>query len=121
MLDRQSGAPRRGDGVYARRVTFERGSKARRGLLPLALGRAPEPQREKPLIDRNRRLAEQLRQAARCRTAVELHLPQPVARLKVADRPPCVLAGFGKNMRDAKPVEPHFDGTVQTSQGDPSV
>jgi len=32
-----------------------------------------------------------------------------------------VLAGFGKNMRDAKPVEPHFDGTVQTSQGDPSV
>jgi hypothetical protein len=24
-------------------------------------------------------------------------------------------------MRDAKPVEPHFDGTVQTSQGDPSV
>ena len=89
--------------------------------IPLPLGGKPEAEGQKSLIDRNGRLTQQLREPAGGGPAIQLHLPEAVARLQIADRPPGVPFGSGKDMRHGEPVEPHFDRPEQTRKGDASV
>ena len=121
VLERQSGASAFHRGIHARGIALEYGSKVRRCSLPLAFRRESKTECEKALIDRKRGLAQQLRQPAGRRPPVQLHLPETVARLQVADRPPCVAIGSGKDMRNGESVEPHLDRLTQTSKGDSSV
>ena len=92
MLERQLAARHRHRGVDAAPRNF-RTLFGRRGVraLPLAFGGKPEAQGQKSLIDRDGRLAQQLRQPPRCGPAIQLHLPEAVAPLQISDRSPCVL------------------------------
>ena len=121
VLERQSGATAFHRGIHARRIALEHRSKLGRGSLPLAFGGEAKTEREKTLIDRKRGLSQELRQPAGRRTPIQLHLPEAVPRLQIADRPPCVRVGSGKDMRNGEPVEPHLDRLTQTSEGDSSV
>ncbi len=121
VLEGQCGADSCYRSVHACRVALERRSKIRRSSFPLTLCGKSKTECEKALIDRQRRLAKQLGEPARRRPTIELHLPEPVPRLQIADSPPRVLIGSGKDMRDSEGIEPYLDGPTQTSQGDSSV
>ena len=68
-----------------------------------------------------RRFPEQLRQTSGGGPAIQLHLPEPIARLQIPYSPPGVGIRSGKDVRNSKGVKPDTDLFTQTRKGHSSV
>ena len=79
---RDLGEPR----VHARRVGVERGARVARELLLLAVGRGAEAERAGESIGVERARPDQLRQLPARAAPQHLHLPEPVLRVREAER-----------------------------------
>jgi hypothetical protein len=103
--------------IHPRRVAFQR--QAHRGIrtLPLGVGRSTQTERQKSLVDGQRTFAEDFRQPPRRDTAVELHLPQPLARVHHTDDKPGVVVVTGIDRRHAIAVDQHLHRGLQTRKG----
>ena len=106
-----------GDGrVHPGAVLLERPAHQGRGRVPLLLRRPTEAQGHHPLVDPQRRRPEHLRQPAARRAAVQLHLPEPLARVEVAQRQPGILGVARVNMGHVVGVKEDLDGRRQPGQ-----
>ncbi len=109
------------DRVHARRIAFERSADLRRCAFPLGSSGIAKANRQEPLIERDCRVAERLRQPPCRDAAIQLHLPAAIARVHDAGREPRHVLVGRIDVRHTVTVEDHLNRRVQPGHGDLAV
>ncbi len=107
---RRTRAVCRQEGVEAARVGFDQLPGLRRQSGPAGLGRAAEPDRPKELVRVDERTPQDLGETAASDTALELHLPEAVLGVRVAEAEKRVLGRGRANRGHAVRIPLDRDG-----------
>ena len=113
-LEAQPAAVRVEEGVEAVRKSVETLSLLSRQERDRGMGHTREAVRAVPPVQFQRRGAEDLRQRARCRAALQLDLKQPLARREIALNAHGIERRFRLDQCDAVVVEGDGDGGSKT-------
>ncbi|MCY1288712.1 hypothetical protein D9M70_377670 [compost metagenome] len=97
-------------------VCLQGGPRLRRGLRKDRFGVAPHAQRAQELVGIERGGAQDLGEPAGHHALVHLHLPQPVLRVDIAQREPCVGLAGGTDLRHAVAIAHDGDPAVQARE-----
>jgi hypothetical protein len=107
--------------VHPRGIALERGLDLRRHPLPFGARRFAQAECQKAFVDLDRVVAHHLRQPAHRHAAIQLHLPQPIARMEHA-RGEVRIFGIARVYRGyAMVINQHFDRRGQAGERELSV